>query len=511
MSTRRLILSVDLGTTSIKQALIDEQGSIAAVSMREYELLTPNVTWVECPAETYWDAFKSGLAELLEATGVCPEQIAALGISAQGETLFFLDENDRPLRNAIVWMDNRAAAESEEQRVRFGDEVCYRTTGQVQFDPCWPAAKIMWVKKHEPEVFARTRKILLIEDWLINRLTGETVSEGSLLCSTLYWDINTKKYWPEMLEYLGIDESYLPRILEPGERVGAVLDEVAAEIGLTGKTVVCTGALDQAAGAIGAGNIREGIISENIGAALAICAPMNRPCFDKNRVMPLHYFGIRDMYMLHTFTTGGMAIKWFRDAFCSEEKSVAEATGKSAYAIMDEEVERVAPGSDGLIALPHLGGSMAPDVNPKAKGVFAGFTLKHGKAHFSRAIMESIGYIIRRNVEALGNMGLHFDELRSLGGGSKSPVWNQMKADIIGAPLVTTHSKEAACLGAAILAGTAVGVFESVEEAVGVFVKEKQRFEPDPVSRGVYDREYELYKRLFSDLGGFFGAAQEEA
>ncbi len=511
MSTRRLILSVDLGTTSIKQALIDGQGNIAAVSMREYALLTPRVSWVECAPETYWNAFKSGLAELLQTSGANAADIAALGISAQGETLFFMDEDNRPLRNAIVWMDNRAAAEAEEQRARFTDEVCYRTTGQVQFDPCWPAAKVMWVRKNEPEIFSKTRKILLIEDWLIYRLTGELVSEGSLLCSTLYWDINTKKYWPEMLDFIGIDESCLPRILEPGERVAPIRAEVAAELGLTTGTIVCTGALDQAAGAIGAGNIREGILSENIGAALAICAPMNSPRFDENRVMPLHYFGIKDMYMLHTFTTGGMAIKWFRDMFCAQEAAVADAVGKSAYAIMDEEAAAIAPGSDGLVALPHLGGSMAPDVNPNAKGVFAGFTLKHTKAHFCRAIMESIGYIIRRNVEALGSMGLRFDELRSLGGGSKSPVWNQIKADIIGAPLVTTHSKEAACLGAAILAGTAVGIFPGVEEAVQAFVHEKHRFEPCAANRAAYDRAYAQYKRVFADLGGYFDAAQEEA
>lgn len=509
LAGERVILSVDLGTTSIKQALIDENGKIMAISTREYELLTPHVSWVECPEETYWEAFKSGLAELLETSGVRGESIAALGISAQGETLFFLDENMKPLRNAIVWMDNRAGAQAEAQRERFGDELCYRRTGQVQFDPCWPAAKVMWVRDNEPEVFKRTRKIVLIEDWLIYRLTGKLVSEGSLLCSTLYWDITTKTYWKDMLDFIGIDESYLPQILEPGTAVASVTPEAAARTGLSANTIVCTGALDQAAGAIGVGNIREGILSENIGAALAICAPMNTVRFDPNRVMPLHYFGIPDMYMLHTFTTGGMAVKWFRDAFCSEERTVAEASGRSAYGVMDDEAAQVAPGCDGLVALPHLGGSMAPDVDPNAKGAFAGFTLKHTKAHFCRAIMESIGYIIRRNIDALGDMGLKFDELRSLGGGSKSPVWNQIKADIIHTPLVTTHSREAACLGAAILAGTAVGIFPDVEGAVEAFVKQKERFEPDPENAGVYDRNYELYKRLFRELKGFFGASCE--
>ncbi|HEX7556151.1 MAG TPA: FGGY family carbohydrate kinase, partial [Leptolinea sp.] len=395
-----LILSVDLGTTSLKLAIIDKHGHIIATSMREYELITQQASYVECSEETYWDAFTGSLSELLETIGSQRTAIKALGISAQGETLFFLDEKGRSLRDAIVWMDNRAEKESAELRDKFTDEVCYKTTGQVQFDPCWPAAKVLWVKKNQPEIFAKTKTFALIEDWFIFRLTGKMVTEGSLITSTVYWNLITKKWWPEMLAYLGISEDRLPKIMEPGEVVSIINKQVAEMLGLNKDVVICTGALDQAAAAIGIGNICEGRFSENIGAALAICAPVSKPLFDPNRKMPLHYFGIPNMYMLHTFTTGGMAIKWFRDSFCEMEKSVAELAGKSAYMLMDDEAAMVPAGSDGLVALPHLSGSMAPDVNAKAKGVFFGFTMKHGKPHFIRAIMESVGYIIRRNIEA---------------------------------------------------------------------------------------------------------------
>lgn len=499
-----LILSVDLGTTSIKLAIIDKHGRIVATATREYVLKTEQASYVECSEETYWNAFTGGLAELLETIGKQKEAIRVLGISAQGETLFFLDEKGKSLRDAIVWMDNRAENESAELREKFTDEVCYKTTGQVQFDPCWPAAKVLWVKKNQPDIFKKTKTFALIEDWFIYRLTGQMVTEGSLITSTVYWNLITKKWWPEMLAYLGITEQQLPRIMEPGEKVAVITREVAASLGLNNDIMVCTGALDQAAGAIGVGNICEGRFSENIGAALAICAPVSKPLFDPNRRMPLHYFGIPDMYMLHTFTTGGMAIKWFRDSFCDLEISVAALSGKSAYSIMDEEVALVPPGSDGLVALPHLSGSMAPDVNARAKGVFYGFTMKHGKPHFIRAIMESIGYIIRRNIEALENAGLRVSELRSLGGGSKSPLWNQIKADIIGKPLVTIKCSEAACLGAAILAGTAIGMFDSIEKACASMAEEKARFMPDANNRSAYDTGYEDYKQLFSDLNGMF-------
>ena len=499
-----LILSVDLGTTSIKQAIVDTTGNLIADVMREYTLDAPRAAYTECSEEVYWNAFCDGLAELLGKIGDKKEKIAALGISAQGETLFFLDEAGKSLRKAIVWMDNRAADEAAELTDTFTDELCYEITGQVGFDPCWPAAKILWVRRHEPEVFEKTAKFMLIEDWLIYRLTGQFVSEGSLLCSTVYWNIRTKQWWPEMLEHIGIVPEQLPKIMEPGEAVGAILPEMADALGLPRTMTVCTGMLDQAACAIGVGNIKEGMFSENIGAALAICAPMSSLRYDPNRKMPVHYFGIPDMYMLHTFTTGGMALKWFRDAFCDMESMKAEEAGVSAYYLMDEEAEQVEPGCSGLVALPHLSGSMAPDVNAKAKGVFYGFTLKHSRAHFVRAIMESLGFIIRRNIEAIENTGLKVIELRSSGGGSKSPFWNQIKADIIQRPLITLKESEAGCLGAAIAAGAAVGIFDSIENACSSMAKEKRRYMPDEALREIYDRSFENYKALFGDLNRMF-------
>jgi xylulokinase len=424
---QELILSVDLGTTAVKVALFGRSGEMIALSTQEYSLLTPAPAVVEGDVNTYWESFKKGILALKRKCAFSAENIKALGISAQGETLFFLDQYGAPLRNAIVWMDNRAQAEAESLTKTFTNERCYQVTGQVSFDPCWPAAKILWLRNNEPETFRRTSKFALIEDYFIYRLPGQLVSEGSLLCSTAYWDITTKRWWKEMLSFLEIDETQLPKISEPGEPVGPILPQVAAELGLDPSTIVCTGALDQAAGAIGVGNIAEGIFSENIGAALAICSLVRKPVFHKSRIMPIHYFGIPDMYMMHSFTTGGMVLRWFRDAFCDMEKSLSDLIGGDSYDLLGQEAALIAPGCEGLIMLPHLNGSMAPDVNPKAKGVIYGFTLKHRKPHFIRAIMEALGYLVRRNIEALGDLGIEVDEIRSLGGGARSAVWNQSR------------------------------------------------------------------------------------
>lgn len=504
---RELIIGLDLGTTALKIALFDNDGKIIAVSTQEYPLLTPQTDHVEVAPQTYWQSFKNGLDGLRQKTEFKPEEIRALGFSAQGETLFFLDKKGEPLRNAIVWMDNRAQEEAQALKEKFGDPTCFKVTGQVSFEPCWPASKVLWVKNHEPEIFSKTDKILLIEDYFIYKMTGILVAEGSLLTSTTYWDINTKEYWPEMLEFIGITKDQLPEIRESGEVVGKLDEKVAEELGLSPNTVVCTGALDQAAGAIGVGNVREGGFSENIGAALAICVPVSEPTFDLNRSMPLHYFIQKDMYMVHTFTTGGMTLKWFRDVFSQAEKAIAELLDTDAYDLLGKEAAAIPPGCEGLITLPHLTGSLAPDVNSKAKGVFYGFTLKHNKAHFVRSIFEAIGYIIRRNIDALADMGIHVTELRSLGGGSKSAVWSQIKADITGKTLITVDCDESACLGAAILAGKAIGLFPDIEAACEKMINEKERFEPDSKNKKIYDLGYENYKKLFKDLESMFEKA----
>jgi len=281
--------------------------------------------------------------------------------------------------------------------------------------------------------------------------------------------------------------------------------EMAELLGISPQAKITTGCLDQAAGAIGVGNIRPGIFSENIGAALAICVPTSKLTYDPNRQMPVHYFATPDTYMMHTFTTGGMCLRWFRDGFCQPELDIQNLTGVDAYDLMGKEADRVAPGSDGLIMLPHLQGSMAPDVNLNAKGVFYGATLQHNKAHFVRSIMESLGYLICRNLEAIDAMGLEVKQIRTMGGGSKSDVWNQIKADITGKTLhVTYSSQDTACLGAAILAGKAAGVFESIESAVDSMVKIKKTFEPNPANRAVYDKQYKKFKLLFNSLSTLF-------
>jgi xylulokinase len=498
------ILAVDLGTTALKCALHSTTGDVLAKATEEYSLITPDALSVECDVETYWNAFKTAIGRVLKESQVNPGDIKALGLSAQGETLIVVDEKGNPLRRAIVWLDNRAQAEADDLAAKIGNRTAYEITGQVSLVPTWPASKILWLRRHEPETLARAAKFLLIEDYFLHRLTGEYVCEGSLVTSTCYWNFRTRQWWPEMLDALEVGPAQLPTYMESGEVVGKIRPEAAAELGLSAETIACTGALDQACGAIGVGNIKPGIFSENTGAALAICATVNQATLDPNNQMPCHYHGLPGLYMLHTFTGGGIVLRWFRDEFAAPERSVASSTGADSYDLLGMEAAQVPAGCEGLVMLPHLQGAMAPEANPKARGVFYGFTMRHGRNHFVRAIMEAVSYIVRRNIQVIEEMGVPVGEIRSLGGGARSRIWKQIEADITGKPVLTTTNEEAATLGAAILAGKAVGLFTSVEEAAGQMVQIKDRFEPDKATGPIYDDGFDTYVKLYDSLCPLF-------
>ncbi len=501
-----LIAAVDLGTTSLKIAAFSTDGVMEGRAILPYSLKTPRPCFVESDPDIYMESVESGFRSLA-SQGVDLQRIAAVGFSCQSETMVFADKNGKPLCNFISWMDNRAVKQAEYLSEKYGDEQCYIHTGQVGFAANWPAAKVLWMKENEPEIFRKTDKVALLEDYIIYQLTGRWAAECSMLSSTLYWDIREKNYWKLMLDEMGLSERHFPEIMESGEIVGEIRPEMAERLGLRCGTKICTGAMDNGIGSVGAGALHPGILSESIGSTLAVCMPMNTLSYDPGRRLPIHYYPINNTYMIHTFTSGGICLQWFRDCFCCTEKAYADLSGEDVYDLMTREASKVAAGADGLCFLPHLNGSQAPDRNTQARGVFLGISLMHGKGHFIRAIMESIGYLIRRNIEAISDMGIRTEEVRAFGGGSRSPLWNQIKADILQRPVCVTSSKEAACLGAAMLAGKAAGIFDNIEEASASMVKITARYEPDPKKKDVYDNGYAIYKKLQEDCREVFEMA----
>ena len=294
-------------------------------------------------------------------------------------------------------------------------------------------------------------------------------------------------------------------VAEPGARIGVIRKAAAMDLGLPETISVCAGALDQACGAIGAGNIAPGHFSENTGAAVAICATVNEMTYDPNGSMPCHYHGLAGRYMLHTFTGGGIVLRWFRDKFCEPEIEKARRTGQESYALLSELAEQVPPGADGLLLLPHLQGAMAPENNSEASGVLMGLTLQHDRGHVVRAIMESISFIVRRNIEAIERLGAPIDRIRALGGGARSAVWKQIEADVLGCPVVTMKHSDAGALGAALLGGLGVGIWSNIEEAVENVVEEDRVFEPNLSNKHLYDDRYAAYLAAYDATVPLFG------
>lgn len=502
-SKKTMYLTFDVGTTSVKTALFDTQGNLIHKVIRDYRLNSPSVGWYEVEPETYWNAVMEGFREIAVKSPVSMKNVRTISGCSQGETVIFLDGNGRPLRPAIVWYDNRARDEMEELRGIVTDRELYETTGLPELDPMWSANKILWVKKHEVQLFKKIKKIMLVEDFIVFRLTGVYQSSASLLATSMLADIHNKVYWDKTVDFLEVRDQ-LPGIIDEGSIVGRVKGEIADVIGVSRDTVVVKGSMDQNTSAVGAGNIKTGIITEATGSALAIAVTVGKGNLNIRMKLPYQPHAIPGKFIYMPFSqTAGIVYKWFRDAFAGEElKEVGDP--ELVYEELNRLASSVQPGSDGLIFLPYLAGASCPENDSFAKGVFYGITLKHGRAHFTRAIMESIAFMLKKILTVVEGAGIRIDEVHSMGGGARSDLWLQIKSDVCGYPFVRMVEEEAATLGAAIIAAVSVGDYSSFEEAVSAMVKKGKRFIPDKAHSEVYTKNYTLYCELYERLKPLF-------
>ncbi|NLE43518.1 MAG: hypothetical protein GX620_02250 [Chloroflexi bacterium] len=495
------LLGVDVGTTAVKVVVFDDQGLEIGSASEEYKLLTPSDVEVELDADVYWTSTVKCIRAVLDATMVFGHDIRALAVSSQGESFVPIDSHGQPLRRTIVWLDNRSSEEARLIERQFGAERVYEVTGSPEVVPTWAATKILWLKRHEPDVFEKVHKYLFLEDYLIFRLTGELVAEYALYTSSLLLDIRRFAWWQDMLDFVGITSEHLPTLVDPGRVVGRLSDEAAAATGLSADTVVVSGGMDQACVSVGSGNTKPGVITDSTGSSLNICVTTDRLVIDPTHRVPIQCHAIKGKYIVLPWcTTAGMALRWFRDQFCDTERRQALETDTDAYDIMTAEAEAIPPGSEGLILLPHFAGAMCPEFNERARGAFFGMALKHTRAHFIRATMEAVAFMLKRNLDLIQQMGLEAEEVRVIGGGAKSALWNQIKADVTQRPVLVLRNPEAACLGAAILAGVAIGVFESVDVACRTAVLVKARVAPDSSNERVYAHNYGMYVKLYDTL-----------
>ncbi|MDR1306376.1 MAG: hypothetical protein LBK74_02225 [Treponema sp.] len=496
------LLTVDAGTTAIKVCLFNRQLSLIASHSVEYNLLTPAENFVELDPEVYWTALCTGSAAVVRA---CPNpgDIRMLTVTTQGETIIPVDKSGRALGNAVVWLDSRAFRECEELKEKIDPLVFYRHTGLNELTPAVPIAKLLWFSRNLPEVYEKTHKFLLLEDYLILRLTGLCVSNPALLSSSGYFDINRTAYYSPILDAAGIDQKKLPEVYPCAVTAARVNAEAAAQTGLVQGIPVSTGAVDQVASALGSGNICSGMVTETTGTCLAVAATVEKPDYD-NPIRPSLYRHFNHLYLCLAYNpAGAIILKWFRDEFMPEFALSCAERGAVVYREMDNLAAPVPPASDGLLLIPHFGGKLVGEVNTRARGVLFGLKLEMGRPHIIRAILEGLGYMLRENLEYLVQCGIPVKELRSIGGGSRSALWNSIKADICGRDILVMQQSESTSLGAAMLGALAAGLYRNIEEMTA-FLKVEAVYHPDEPRGKIYDAAYQKYLVIYRCLSGIF-------
>ncbi|WP_102345865.1 xylulokinase [Bacillus sp. Marseille-P3661] len=489
------LMSLDIGTSSLKTMIIDEEGLVKSICAEEYTIEIPHEGFAEQNPEVWWSAAITTIRKSLNITNITPSEIKCIGISGQMHGMVLVDKKQNVIRDAIIHSDQRSRLQVERINNLIGKEEIGSKTLNSVF-PGFQLASLLWVKENEPENYNRTFKVILPKDYIRMKLTGNTASDYTDASSTLAFNPIDRKWEEDIITRLNIDIEMYPSLGESYEIAGYVTKSVSDETGLKRGTPVVYGASDQPMQALGNGVIKPGTGTSTIGTGGQIYTPVDKPIL--NRLLNTHTFcniTPDTWYMMGAMMSAGLSLKWFRDNIINN----------LSYKQMDEKANEISPGSEGLIFLPYLAGERTPHLNPNLKGMFFGLTLKHNSANMARSIMEGVTYGLKDSLEILKTLGADINQIIASGGGAQSKLWLQIQADIFGTEIYTTNTIEQACTGAAILAGVGIGIYSDFEEACKVVVKRNPN-PIEPIFENVkkYEYFYEKYKNLYKSNSNIF-------
>ncbi len=496
----KYILAHDLGTTGNKASLFDNEGKAIASTFAGYATSYPHPSFVEQNPEDWWKAVVDSTQQLMSTQHVAPFDIACIVFSGQMMGCVPVDRQVKPLRQAIIWADTRAVAEANTLIEQLGSQAVYQITGH-RASASYSAAKILWVRAHQPDIYAQAHQFLLAKDFIVARLTGKFVTDYSDASGTNLYDLKARDWSDAILDRTGLERDRLPELHASTDVVGEVSTRIAREVGLAPGTPVVIGGGDGACAATGAGVVREGAAYNYLGSSSWIGIATRDPVYDPTmRTFTFAHLVPGLFTPTGTMQAAGGSYQWLRDVFCLPEKEAAGRLNLSPYELMNLQAEQSCPGANGLLFLPYLLGERSPHWNPKARGAYFGLTMSHSRADIIRATLEGITLNLRVILEAFEDQGAKIDAMRVIGGGAKGRLWRQIMADIYGKTILRPALlTEATSLGAALAGGVGMGIFKdfSLAETLTPII---DRVNPNPELKPLYDQLYDLFNRTYSTL-----------
>lgn len=503
------LLGIDIGTSGTKTLLIDEAGTAVCSAVAEYPLYTPRPNWAEQDPQHWWDATVATVQQVLRESGIRGEEVKGIGLSGQMHGSVFLDRAHRVIRPALLWCDQRTAAQCRWITERVGREDLVAETCNPVLTG-FTAPKIIWLRDNEPEHYERLSRVLLPKDYIRFMLTGQFATEVSDASGTSLLNVRERRWSDLVLERTELPRSVLPPVYESLEVSGQVSAQAAQATGLREGTPVVGGGGDQAAGAVGNGIVRQGIVSSTTGTSGVVFAHLDEPLMDAElRTHTFCHAVPGKWHVMGVMLSAGGSFRWLRDAICGDEAAVAALTGADPYQYMTAAAAQAPIGSEGLVFLPYLTGERTPYPDPNAKGVFFGLHLRHDKRHLARAVMEGVAYGLKDCFDIIEGMGVAITQVRASGGGARSDLWRQIQADVTNRPHCTISVDEGPALGVALLAGVGTGVWASVPEACAATMEVVDTREPCAEAHRVYAAYHGLYRRLYAQLAASFADVQE--
>ncbi len=500
--SKQAILSHDLGTTGNKASLYGCDGRLLASTYVEYQTYYPHSDWVVQNPEDWWKAVCESTKTVIQKAGIPSGDIAGVSFSGQMMSLIPVGTDGSSISDRVmIWADCRSVEEGRSIEERIGWERFYRRTGAGMAIPLYALAKMMWIKAHQPDVYKSTYKMIGVKDFIVCKLTGEFLTDYSDASNTGLLNLEKRRWDDEIINASGLDSGKLPeRICRSTDIVGNVTSSAAAATGLMEGTPVVIGGGDVPSAALGAGVIAEGNAYNVIGSASWLAVASKKPFFD-NVMRPFslcHVVPDTHVVQLAMFSAG-VVHQWVKDQFCENEIREAEESGGSVYSIIDKKAEASPAGSNGIVFLPNMRPGGAPHNNLDDRGTIAGLTLAHTKGDILRSVMEGISMNIRIMCEVMENqVGTRFDRINMIGGGSKSEVWRNIQASVMNRTICTLNAQqEANSLGAAIVCGVGLGVFDGFDSAVRDFIKIKECIEPREKDTAVYNDLYGVFNDLY--------------